>query len=49
MRLAAEPWITSRSPTRAQAVGITNGWPPSTKPTWQMKASSRMAWIAARS
>ena len=29
-------------PTRANAVGITNGWPSSTKPTWQTKASSRI-------
>ena len=49
MRLAAEPWTTRRSPMRANAVGITNGWPPSTNPTWQMKAASRIAWIVAAS
>ena len=26
VRLAAEPWTHTRSPTRAWSVGITNGW-----------------------
>jgi hypothetical protein len=34
---------------RANAVGITNVWPASSKPTWQTKAASRIAWIVAAS
>src|SRR5215210_191574 len=30
-------------------VGITNGWPSLTKPTWQISASSRIASIVSRS
>src|SRR5438105_7725283 len=49
IRLAGEPCRYSRSATRAWIVGITKGWPSTSKPTWQISASSRMASIVARS
>ena len=48
-RLAAEPWISTSSPTRACNVGITAGRPSCTKPRWHTFASSRIASIVSRS
>jgi hypothetical protein len=49
MRLANAPWKKTWSSMRAWIVGITNGCPSLTNPMWQVRASSRIAWIAARS
>src|SRR5262249_23403540 len=49
IRLAGDPWTYSVSPLRAWIVGMTNGRPSWTKPTWQMRASSRIASIVSRS
>src|SRR6266852_967905 len=49
MRLAAEPWMLSTSPSRPKEVGMTKGCPSATKPTWQRIASSRIWLTASRS
>src|SRR4051794_2682483 len=49
IRLAADPCTYRRSPTRACSVGMTYGWPSSSKPRWQKSASSRIASMEARS
>ncbi len=49
IRLPGEPWKYSRSPSRTCSVGITNGRPLTTKPTWQTSPRSRIDWISSRS
>ena len=49
IRLADEPCQYSRSPWRQAIVGVANGWPSSTQPTWATMAASRMASSVARS
>jgi hypothetical protein len=44
-----EPWKYSVSPWRSWIVGMTTGPPSRTKPTWQKRASSKIAWIVASS
>jgi hypothetical protein len=49
-RAAREPWTYSVSSMRAWIVGSDRGAPSGpTHATWQISASSRIAWIVARS